>query len=291
MAPCGSSPALPWEGKSKKNRGGALQRQQRHRTLGQRLPSRPLPPTPLGPHALLQEQVRSFPSCGPGQRRKLCPPPRPPFRAAQIRRAPYSLLSGQGRRGLGPQPRRERRHRPKAPGAALNTTEQHSARKRKRLTRALTQELVQSPVSPNQSYGGTCSTYNLSCTDARCQDSAPIRMFASFHPLANTTGALRRSGGLPPGVQAALPWHQLPPAPQSSRVRSALPPPSYPAQRLPSSAKPRPLSPAVPPALCTPASSSYFGAMGRPARREAVRILARCITMDGSVQYLVEWDG
>uniref|UniRef100_A0A8C5S5Q3 PHD finger protein 1 n=1 Tax=Laticauda laticaudata TaxID=8630 RepID=A0A8C5S5Q3_LATLA len=117
------------------------------------------------------------------------PPPAP-----HIRRAPYSLLSGQGRRGLGPQPRRERRHRPKAPGAALSTTEQHSARERERLSRALTQELVQSPVSPNQSYGGyggTCSTYNFRRTDARCQDSAPIRMFASFHPSANTAGALR----------------------------------------------------------------------------------------------------
>lgn len=38
---------------------------------------------------------------------------------------------------------------------------------------SVAQEVVQSPVSPNQGYGGyggTCSTYNFRRTDARCQD-------------------------------------------------------------------------------------------------------------------------
>ncbi|KAG8127254.1 hypothetical protein E2320_014195 [Naja naja] len=173
---------------------------------------------------------------------------------------PQLLLSGQGRRGLGPQPRRERRHRPKAPGAALST-EQHSARERERLSRALTQELVQSPVSPNQSYsgyGGTCSTYNFRRTDARCQDSAPIRMFASFHPSANTAGTLSRSGEPPldPCVAAA------PATEQQSPERPA--PASLPCPTPPLKRQAPPPPPTMPSALCAPASSSYFGAMGWP---------------------------
>nr|XP_034380216.1 PHD finger protein 1 isoform X2 [Arvicanthis niloticus] len=210
--------------------------------------------------------------------------------------APTSFPSGQGpgggvsrplgkRRRSEPEPlRRRQKGKVEELGPPTAAHSRHGSREQ----RALQASVSPPPPSPNQSYQGS-SGYNFRPTDARCLPSSPIRMFASFHPSASTAGS---SGDSEPPDRSPLELHvgfptDIPKSPSHSVTAPSSSAPALTPGLSRHSLSPSPLCRSLSPGT----GGGVRGGVSYLSRGDPVRVLARRVRPDGSVQYLVEWGG
>ncbi|XP_067830183.1 PHD finger protein 1 [Heptranchias perlo] len=195
-------------------------------------------------------------------------------------------------------------------------------RARRLLQKAITQNVVANPSSPNQSYQGCRGNASVCPIRESSERTPPKMMYASIQPSSNTARSLESSSsssfeyGENSGSQARTISTSGPLSDGEEGVEERTPDPEEEEEeddeeeeeedeeveeeeeeedcsdspmdarsQCDSSDDDLPLS------YLRSSVNSYFGAMGRLARGETVRILARRLTLDNKVQYLVEWGG